>query len=212
MSSRRRECHRTASSDTSPAGLKHRPITLLLVCGLAMLPSGCVRRTAHAAQPVVTAPAPKPIPAPTQTESLPPATPPPVTNVSPPSDVNLPGAGNSTASLPPKPPLPAHKPTNDNAPATRPPAPQISPQLSPSDQAAFEQKTNENIAAAEKNLGQTSGRLLNAAQNDLVEKIRGFLNQAHEAISQSDWTRAQNLSQKAYLLSVELINSLSRAS
>jgi hypothetical protein len=210
MSSRRRDCHRTAPN-TRPAGLNHSLATGLLACGLAILSSGCTHRTVHAANPAANVPAAKPIPAPTQTETQPPATPPPVTTAPPPSDVNLPGAGIPTESVPPKPAPPPHKQSNDNAAATRPPAPQISPQLSPSDQAAFEQKTNENIATAEKNLGQASGRSLNPAQNDLVEKIRGFLAQAREAVSQSDWTRAQNLSQKAYLLSVELINSLSRS-
>lgn len=207
MSSSSRNCHKTAP-DTGLAGLKHGLAAGLFACGLAILSSGCTHRTAHAANPAANAPAAKPIPAATQTETPPPATPPPVTTVSPPSDVNLPGAGSSTASTPPKPAPSPHKQNSDNAPAARPPAPQISPQLPPEEQAAYERKTNENISAAEKNLGQASGRSLNSAQNDLVEKIRGFLGQAHEAISQSDWTRAQNLSQKAYLLSVELINSL----
>jgi len=35
-----------------------------------------------------------------------------------------------------------------------------------------------------------------------------FLDQAHDAMKEADLARAQNLSQKAYLLSVELVNSL----
>lgn len=89
----------------------------------------------------------------------------------------------------------------------RPPAPLISPQLSPDDQAALERKTNEKIAAAEKNLKRAYGHELNAAQHDLVEKINTFLGQSREALRAADWTRAYNLAQKAYLLSVDLASS-----
>jgi hypothetical protein len=88
------------------------------------------------------------------------------------------------------------------------PAPQISPQLSPTDQAAFERKTGEDISLAEKNLQQTNGKQLSAAQLDLTEKIRSFLSQSREASKDGEWARAQNLAQKARLLSAELINSL----
>lgn len=88
-----------------------------------------------------------------------------------------------------------------------PPAPQISPQLSPGDQAAYERKTGEDTSVAEKNLQETSGKQLNAAQQDLVGKIRSFLSQSRDASKDGDWVRAQNLAQKARLLSVELVNS-----
>jgi hypothetical protein len=42
----------------------------------------------------------------------------------------------------------------------------------------------------------------------LVEKIRSFLGQSRDAGKGGDWVRAQNLSQKARLLSAELIASL----
>jgi len=87
-------------------------------------------------------------------------------------------------------------------------APQISPQLSPNDQAVYERKTNEDISVAEKNLQSAKGRQLNPSQLDLAEKIRSFVTQAHDAAKASDWTRAQNLAQKARLLSTELVNSL----
>jgi hypothetical protein len=83
----------------------------------------------------------------------------------------------------------------------------MSPQLSPAERATYERKTNEDLAAAEKNLQQAYGRDLTAAQHELVEKIRGFIWQAREAIRESDWVRARNLAQKAYVLSVELVNS-----
>jgi len=92
-------------------------------------------------------------------------------------------------------------------PSARPAPPQISPQLSPGDQASYQRKMNEDTAIAEKNLQDASGRQLNAAQQDLVEKIRSFLMQSRDASKGGDWARAQNLSQKARLLSIELINS-----
>ena len=48
---------------------------------------------------------------------------------------------------------------------------------------------------------------MNATQNDLIEKVRDFLGQAHEAIRSSDWVRAENLAHKAQILSNELAKS-----
>jgi exosome complex RNA-binding protein Csl4 len=85
---------------------------------------------------------------------------------------------------------------------------QIAPQLSAKAQAAAVRITTDDIRLAERNLQVAYGRQLNAAQNDLVEKIAGFLAQAHEAIRAGDWVRAQNLAQKAQVLSVELVKSI----
>jgi hypothetical protein len=85
---------------------------------------------------------------------------------------------------------------------------QIAPELSPKDQAAAVRTTTDDIRVAERNLQVAYGRQLNASQNDLVGKIAGFLAQAHEAIRAGDWVRAQNLAQKAQVLSVELVKSL----
>jgi len=41
----------------------------------------------------------------------------------------------------------------------------------------------------------------------MVEKIQGFIAQAREALQASDYTRAQNLAQKAQLVSVELVKT-----
>ncbi len=84
----------------------------------------------------------------------------------------------------------------------------MSPRISPKEQAAYEKRTNAAIAAAEKNLQTSYGKQLNAAQSDLLEKIRGFLGQAREAMRAGDLLRAQNLAEKAQVLSVELVNSL----
>jgi hypothetical protein len=92
-------------------------------------------------------------------------------------------------------------------PPARAPAPQISPQLSPGDQASYERKTKEDAAMAEKNVQRANGKQLNAAQQDMVEKVRSFLADARDASKSGDWARAQNLALKARLISVELVNS-----
>jgi hypothetical protein len=147
----------------------------------------------------------------------------PDTNASPPTEaVTPPPAIPDTATAPPpvtiphaktgpKPPKPAPEPAPEppaDQPPSHPAAPQIAPQLSPGDQASYARKTNEDIDVAEKNLQQANGKQLSAAQNDLVEKIRSFLSQSREAAKAGDLARAQNLAQKARLLSVELVESL----
>jgi len=92
--------------------------------------------------------------------------------------------------------------------AAHTPAPQITPELSAHDQASFQRLTNDDLTIAESNLHQANGKQLNAAQQDLVAKIRSFLTDSRDASKTGDWTRAQNLAHKARVLSVEFINSL----
>jgi outer membrane biosynthesis protein TonB len=168
-----------------------RWIVACFACGFALVSASCQKHTVQAAPPVsgppvTTEPAAKP---PAETTPAPlPETPPPV-------------------KPPPHRPSPPPKETPEPAPP-KPAAPQISPQLSPEDLAEYQKKTNEDLAAAEKNLQRANGRQLNATQHDLVEKIRSFFGQSREAIEVSDWIRARNLAQKAHVLSVELVNSL----
>ena len=90
----------------------------------------------------------------------------------------------------------------------KPRAPTIAPQLSPAEFAAARQETNESLDIAEKNLAATRGKTLNAAQHDLVSKIRGFLKDAREAAGAGDWVLARNLAKKAQVLSEELLHSV----
>jgi len=106
----------------------------------------------------------------------------------------------------PRPPVEAEAAKPKVEPEPQPP--QIAPQLSAKDQDAAVRTTTDDIRVAERNLQLVYGRQLNASQNDLVEKIGGFLAQAHEAIRAGDWVRAQNLAQKAQVLSIELVKSL----
>ncbi len=109
---------------------------------------------------------------------------------------------------PPVAPRPRPAPAETAEPAPPKPAPpQISPQLSPKELEAAKTNTTASITAAEKNLQLASGRQLSAAQKDLVDKISSFLSQSHEAIQADDWVRAQNLAEKARVLSTELVKS-----
>ncbi len=103
---------------------------------------------------------------------------------------------------------PPHRPAADSAPASRPAPPQISPQISQADQAAYEHRTNDSISEAQKNLQKAGAHQLSSSQQEMVEKIQGFITQARDALQASDYTRAQNLAQKAQLLSIELVNTL----
>ncbi len=87
-------------------------------------------------------------------------------------------------------------------------APLIAPQLTPQESAAAEQQTNQNLRVAENNLQSARGKNLNAAQADLVSKIRGFIKDAREAAQNTDWSRARSLAKKAQVLSEELAGSL----
>src|SRR5580704_8617918 len=176
------------------------PIVLCL-CGLALATGGCLtKNNPKAAAPVAAAPAPS------LADSKPLTTIAPDTTATPPLAV---------APVRTKPAPPAHKPATETASenaaetaASRPAAPQISPQISPGDQVTFQRKTEDDINTTQRNLNQTVGKQLSAAQLDLVEKIKSFVGQSNEASKTGDWARAQNLSQKARLLSAELVESL----
>jgi hypothetical protein len=185
----------------------------VLACGLSAAVAGCARKSVHAGGPASTAPVPQEVERPMNTAPDTNATP-PVEAVAPPA-VPAASATTSPIAIPSAKPSVPHKPVEepaaadaDSEPSAHPAAPQISPQLSPDDQASYARRTGDDIAVAERNLGQTSGKQLSAAQQDLVEKIRTFVSQSRDASKGGDWARAQNLAQKARLLSVELLNSL----
>jgi hypothetical protein len=189
-----------------------RAALLLFAAALPFALTGCGEKNVHAAAPATPAPAPAAHPMsvapdttaapPLEAALAPPAPPAGPTSSAPP--VSLP------AGRPPAPRRPAAQPgaTAESDTAPHPAAPQISPQLSAEDQASYQRKTTDDIAAAEANLQRASGRQLNAAQQDLAEKIRSFVGQSRDAGKGGDWVKAQNLSQKARLLSAELIGSL----
>jgi hypothetical protein len=189
---------------------------MLCLCGLATATVGCAQKSVKAAAPVAAAPAPaladsKPLTmiAPDTTATPPPENVPPPPNPSATNTPDLPVTPVHTKPAPPaRKPSPDAPTENASEQTARPAAPQISPQISPGDQATFQRKTEDDINAAQNNLQQSAGKRLSAAQTDLVEKIKLFLAQSREASKTGDWARAQNLSQKARLLSNELVESL----
>jgi hypothetical protein len=126
--------------------------------------------------------------------------------------VNSSSSAIGTTQVAPPPRRPAAAPSQteaaDTDSAERPQPPHIALSLSPSDQAAAERRVDDDSATASKNLQTMSGHQLNAAQQDLADKVRSFLAQSTDAGKDGDWMRAQNLAQKARVLSIELINSL----
>jgi hypothetical protein len=85
--------------------------------------------------------------------------------------------------------------------------PLISPQLTATEIAAAKSETQQSLGVAEHNLAFARGRSLNPAQADLASKVRGFLDDAREAVHHGDWTHAQSLAKKAEVLSHELAKS-----
>ncbi len=181
-----------------------RKIQLLaLLCAASATLVGCAsKHIVRAAPPSVSTPPPE------VTSPMPvPEPPPPVTTTAEPApEVPSPAPPPAPGKRPPAPRRPAPPETAESTPA-KPAAPQISPQLSARDLEATKTNTTANIATAEQNLQMANGRQLSAPQKDLVEKIKGFLTQSHEAITADDWVRAQNLAEKARVLSAELVKS-----
>jgi hypothetical protein len=174
-------------------------IWALLLSVVALGASGCHRNIVKASPPSVAPPPVHPLSAPERNNPVAEAQAEPV----PPPEVEPIPAGPAMNPAPSPP-----RPTPAEASKPKPEPPQISPQLSPQQQADAERLATDDVRTAEKNLQLAGGKQLNASQNDLAEKIRGFLGQAHEAIRANDWLRAQTLAQKAAILSNELLKSL----
>jgi hypothetical protein len=92
--------------------------------------------------------------------------------------------------------------------AAKPEQPSITPQLPPAEAQALQQQMNKSVSAAERNLAAANGKSLNAAQLDLVSKVKSFLADSREAAKEGDVRRANNLAKKAQVLSEELAGSL----
>lgn len=87
-------------------------------------------------------------------------------------------------------------------------APGLAPDLPPQELALAKQETNKSLEITEQNLQAAKGRRLDSVQSDLLSKITGFANEARQAASEGDWTRARNLAKKAQVLSQELAGTL----
>jgi hypothetical protein len=105
----------------------------------------------------------------------------------------------------PAPPRPraAASPAPGPAATEKPPEPIIAPELSDDQLSAAKLDAQQSLIVAEKNLSLVKGRRLNAGQQDLVSKIRGFVDSAREAMKENDWQRARSQAKKAEVLSRE---------
>jgi hypothetical protein len=110
-------------------------------------------------------------------------------------------------SAPARPRVPVPAPPQTEAPV-KADVPQLAPQLSAAETSAAQQQTNQSLGIAEKNMGASEGKTLNAAQQDLASKVRSFVAEAKEAVRTGDWIRARNAAKKAEVISQELAGSL----
>ncbi len=92
--------------------------------------------------------------------------------------------------------------------AVEPEDPLIVPDLSAEQLNSAKSDTQHSLDTAESNLSQTKGKKLNSVQEDVVSKIRGFIDSSREAMKTSDWLRARNMANKAEVLSRELVANL----
>jgi hypothetical protein len=97
----------------------------------------------------------------------------------------------------------AATPTPGPVATEKPREPIIAPELSDEQMSAAQSDTQQSLTVAERNLGLVQGKTLNAAQQDLVSKIRGFVDSAREAMKENDWQRARTQAKKAEVLSKE---------
>ncbi len=175
--------------------------------------AGCSRNIVRASSPSVATPPPigRPSASPgAEAAAAPPVAPPelpPPEPSEPPAIIAGPVPAEPAAPRP-RPAAPASQPAQPEPAQPKFDPPQISALLKPSDQQRLERLTTEQITIAERNVQQANNRRLTPVQKDLVDKINGFLSQAHEAIQAKDWVRAQNLAEKAQILSIELTKSL----
>ncbi len=129
----------------------------------------------------------------------------------------------STAKTNCQPPAPASKPkkrTRTAKPGTSPgsgptktvvrngsttdPAVELSPSRNQQQASQELQKTNQLLATSDANLKKISGRQLSPSQQDTVNQIKSYMEQARKAASTGDLQRARNLAFKANLLSADL--------
>ncbi len=89
----------------------------------------------------------------------------------------------------------------------KPADPVIVPDLTSDELNIAKRDAQKSLDTAEANLAKTQGKPLNAAQQDVVSKIRGFMESSRDAMKASDWARARNLAKKAEVLSREVVEN-----
>lgn len=126
-------------------------------------------------------------------------------NLEDPPDISL-----EAASLPPMlagphsapaRPKVAPPPAAEPAPVVKKTEPSFVPELSSSEMATAKIESYRSLEVADRNLARSQGKTLDATQQDLASKVRGFMEAAREAMKNNDWSRAMNLAKKAEVLS-----------
>jgi hypothetical protein len=193
---------RMPTSETQRRMMKRRESAskwLAVVCALVVWTSGCVTRKA-----------PKPHVAPITFDS-------PVVHAStdegmleapPDITVDQPVAPSPLVTSRSAPAKPHVAPAPEPAPVEKTAEPTIVPEVPTGELLVAKAETQRNLDLAEKNLTVAAGKALNATQSDLMSKVRGFTDNAREAMRSGDWVRAKNLSKKAEVLSEQLAASL----
>ena len=114
----------------------------------------------------------------------------------------------SVRMVPARPRTAAAQPVENGSAPAKPVEPIIAPQMTTQETEEARRVTQQSLEAAERNLSATRGRNLNAMQLDLASKVRGFVDDARQAMGNVDWTRARALANKAQVLSEELARTL----
>jgi hypothetical protein len=114
----------------------------------------------------------------------------------------------SVRTVPARPRTAAAQPVESGSAPAKRVEPIIAPQMTTQETDEARRVTQRSLEAAEHNLSAARGRNLNATQLDLASKVRGFMDDAREAMGNVDWTRARALANKAQVLSEELARTL----
>jgi hypothetical protein len=114
----------------------------------------------------------------------------------------------SVRMVPARPRMAVTPPVENGSAPPKPVEPIIAPQMTTQETEEARRVTQQSLEAAERNLSATRGRNLNAMQLDLASKVRGFMDDARQAMGNVDWTRARALANKAQVLSEELARTL----
>ena len=90
--------------------------------------------------------------------------------------------------------------------STADPVVQLAPSVTDQQASQQRQSTAQLLAATDANLNQISARQLTSSQQDMVNQIRNYMQQAKTAETAGDLQRARNLAFKAQLLSDEVLH------
>jgi hypothetical protein len=89
--------------------------------------------------------------------------------------------------------------------STADPVVQLAPSVTDQQASQQRQSTAQLLASTDANLNKISARQLSSSQQDMVNQIRNYVQQAKEAEKAGDLQRARNLAFKAQLLSDDVL-------